>query len=163
MDCSLPGFSVHWASPGKNTGAGYHALLPGIFLTQGSNTRLLCLLHWKVGSLPLMPSGKLQISTQKVNMNIQQSGWEKRQVGACFEDAFADHLTISVQIVFCFEGSGRHLDLRNFFPGKNLLVSLLLNECPGPFLMTQHPAHIMLCLLLPPVSLLCLRSSLCTS
>ena len=31
---------------------GCHALLQGIFLTQGSNLRLLCLLHWQVSSLP---------------------------------------------------------------------------------------------------------------
>ena len=37
---------------------GYHALLQGIFLTQGSNPRLLYLLHWQVGSLPLVPPGK---------------------------------------------------------------------------------------------------------
>ena len=30
MDCSLPGCSVHWDSPGKNTGVGCHALLQGI-------------------------------------------------------------------------------------------------------------------------------------
>ena len=30
----------------KNTGVGYHALLQGIFLTQGSNLRLLGFLHW---------------------------------------------------------------------------------------------------------------------
>ena len=34
-----------WDSPGKNTGVGCHALLQGIFLTQGSNQCLLCLLH----------------------------------------------------------------------------------------------------------------------
>ena len=32
-----------------------HALLQGIFPTQGLNPPLLCLLHWQVGSLPLMP------------------------------------------------------------------------------------------------------------
>ena len=32
---------------------GRHALLQGIFPTQGLNPRLLCLLHWQVGSLPL--------------------------------------------------------------------------------------------------------------
>ena len=40
MDCSLPGSSVHGDSPGKNTGVGCHALLQGIFLTQGSNPGL---------------------------------------------------------------------------------------------------------------------------
>ena len=34
-----------WDSPGKNTEVGCHALLQGIFLTQGSNSCLLCLLH----------------------------------------------------------------------------------------------------------------------
>ena len=35
MDCSLPGSSVHGDSPSKNTGVGCHALLQGIFPTQG--------------------------------------------------------------------------------------------------------------------------------
>ena len=47
-----------WDSPGKNTQVGCHALLQGIFQTQGLNLHLLCLLHWQVGSLPLVPSGK---------------------------------------------------------------------------------------------------------
>ena len=42
-DCSLLGSSVHADSPGKNTGVGCHALLQGIFPTQGSNPgRLHC-------------------------------------------------------------------------------------------------------------------------
>ena len=36
MDCSHPGSCVHGDSPGKNTGAGCHALLQGIFPAQGS-------------------------------------------------------------------------------------------------------------------------------
>jgi len=42
-----------WNFPGKNTGAGCHFLLQGIFLAQGLNPCLLHLLHWQVGSLPL--------------------------------------------------------------------------------------------------------------
>ena len=38
-------------SPGKNTGVGCHALLQGIFPTQGLNPWPLCLLHWQAGSL----------------------------------------------------------------------------------------------------------------
>ena len=49
MDCSPPGSSVHGISPGKNTGVGCHALLQGIFPTQGSNPHLLCVLHWQAG------------------------------------------------------------------------------------------------------------------
>ena len=37
MGCGLPGSSVHGDSPDKNTGMGCHALLQGIFPTQGSN------------------------------------------------------------------------------------------------------------------------------
>ena len=39
--CSLPGSSVHVDPPGKNTGVCCHALLQGIFPTQGSNQGLL--------------------------------------------------------------------------------------------------------------------------
>ena len=58
MDCRPSGSSVHGDSPGKNTGVGCHTLLQGIFLTQGLNLCLLCLLHWQVCSLPLAPPGK---------------------------------------------------------------------------------------------------------
>ena len=38
--CHPPGSSVHGSSPGKNTSMGYHALLQGIFPTQGWNPGL---------------------------------------------------------------------------------------------------------------------------
>ena len=41
MDFKLARHSCPWASPGKNTGVGCHALLQGVFLTQGSNPRSL--------------------------------------------------------------------------------------------------------------------------
>ena len=40
VDCSPQGSSVHGDSPGKNTGVGCHALLQGIFPSQGSNPGL---------------------------------------------------------------------------------------------------------------------------
>ena len=58
MDCSPPGFSVLGDSPGKDTGVGCHAVLQGIFLTQGLNPCLLCLLHRQLCSLPLPPPGQ---------------------------------------------------------------------------------------------------------
>ena len=51
MDCNPSGSSVHWDSPGKNTGVSCHFLLQKIFPTQASNTCLLCLLHWQADSL----------------------------------------------------------------------------------------------------------------
>ena len=51
-----------WDSPGKNTGGGCHALCQGIFPTQGSNLRLLCLLHWQADSLPLSQRSLLEMT-----------------------------------------------------------------------------------------------------
>ena len=42
--CQAP---LSWDSPGKNIGVSCHALLWGIFPTQGSNPSLLHLLHWR--------------------------------------------------------------------------------------------------------------------
>ena len=41
-----------WNFLGKNTGAGCHFFLQGIFPTQRLNPHLLCLLHCQAGSLP---------------------------------------------------------------------------------------------------------------
>ena len=40
VDCGPTGSSVHGDSPGTNTGVGCHALLQGVFPTQGSNPSL---------------------------------------------------------------------------------------------------------------------------
>ena len=62
-----------WDSPGKDTGVGCHFLLQGIFLTQGSNPCLLCLLHWQVGSLPLAPCLVWEAQT-RLDQKGQESG-----------------------------------------------------------------------------------------
>ena len=41
IDCCPSGSSLHGDSPGKNPGVGCHALLQGIFLTQGLNPQIL--------------------------------------------------------------------------------------------------------------------------
>ena len=78
MDYSLPGFSVHRDSQGKNTGMGCHALLQGIFQTQGSNPSLLCLLHWQSASLPLAPPGKPLTTTSFPLVNFQADHMSRR-------------------------------------------------------------------------------------
>ena len=57
-DCSLPGSSIHGDSP-KDPGMGCRALLQGIFVTQGWACVSYVSSWWQVGSLPLVPSGKL--------------------------------------------------------------------------------------------------------
>ena len=59
MDDNPQGSSVHGDSPGKNTGLCCHALLQGIFPTQGLNPGLL---HQQARSLPLAPLAYLSTS-----------------------------------------------------------------------------------------------------
>ena len=71
-----------WDSPGKNTGVSYHALLQGIFPTQGLNSCLPHLLHWQVNSLLLSPQGScLQITTEDFNFYKAES---YIQISRCF-------------------------------------------------------------------------------
>ena len=55
-----------WNSPGKNTGVGCHSLLQRIFLTQGSNPRLLRFLHGQAYSLPAEPQGNWVVSKKSL-------------------------------------------------------------------------------------------------
>ena len=63
MDCS----SIHGSSKAKNTRMACHFLLWKIVPIQGSNPRLLRLLHWQADSLPLSHLG----SSQKKNSICQ--------------------------------------------------------------------------------------------
>ena len=47
-----------FVSPPGSSGMSFHALLQGIFPTQGWNPCLLGLLHWEAGSLSLAPPRK---------------------------------------------------------------------------------------------------------
>ena len=67
-DWCLLGFSVHKIFPSKNPGVGCHFPLQGIFLTKGSNPRLLFLLHWQAGSLLLAPPGNPTLVTFDYHM-----------------------------------------------------------------------------------------------
>ena len=56
--CSPLGSSVHGIIQARILKWVAMPFSRGIFLTQGLNLHLLCLLHWQVGSLPLAPPGK---------------------------------------------------------------------------------------------------------
>ena len=52
-------------------------ILQGIFLIQGSNPRLLHLLHWQVPSLPLAASGKPKsVLRYKISDPLTSITWE---------------------------------------------------------------------------------------
>ena len=67
-----------WYSPGKNTGIVCHALLQGLFLTQGWNLHLLQVLRWQVGSLPQMLRGKPTHTCSQIWIKIQNSSTPKK-------------------------------------------------------------------------------------
>ena len=75
-DFSPPRSLCPWDCPGKNTGVGCHGLLQGIFPTQGSNPRLLRLLHCRQ-ILYCWAPGKVQsllvlAPTPAVEINLDQ-------------------------------------------------------------------------------------------
>ena len=51
---TVPRLLCPWNFPGKNTGAGCHFILQGIFPIQRLNIWLLHFLHWQADSLPLI-------------------------------------------------------------------------------------------------------------
>ena len=60
-----------WDSPDKGTGVGCHDLLQDIFLTQGSNPRLLRLLQWQAESLPPAPHQLLYYVISVMSNSLQ--------------------------------------------------------------------------------------------
>ena len=60
VDCSPLRLLCPSNSPGKNTEVGCHFLLQGIFLMQGLNPHLLCLLHWQGDYLLLWHLGQIK-------------------------------------------------------------------------------------------------------
>ena len=83
-----------WTFLGKNTGVGFHFLHQGIFLTEGSNSHLLCLLYWHADSLSLNHLGISQTpSIAVVEESFQGKGqkpwpiliWPGRNMQADFE------------------------------------------------------------------------------
>ena len=88
MDYSPLGPSVH----GKNIGVGCHFLLQGIFLTHGSN---ICLLHWRVDSLPLSHQGSLITIRTAVFQNAMAVKWWRTSCYSHVTDALVASATAS--------------------------------------------------------------------
>ena len=84
MGCSPPGSSVHGDSTGQNTGVGCHALLQGIFSTQGWNPGLphcrQILYHWTTREAQETGVGSLSVlqgtfRTQGTNWGLLPCRW----------------------------------------------------------------------------------------
>ena len=66
-----------WDFPNKNTEVGYHLLLQGVFLTQGSNPRPL---HEKEDSLSLVPPGKPSVICNRPKLETAQMSFNWRML-----------------------------------------------------------------------------------
>ena len=73
MDCTPPDSSVHGILQARILEWVVISSSRGIFLTQGSNPCLLCLLHWQAGSLPLAPCLVWEAQT-RLDQKGQESG-----------------------------------------------------------------------------------------
>ena len=79
-----------WDSPGKNTRVSCHFLLQGIFLTQGSNSHLLCLLHCRWIPYHLSHQGNpFTTLTIPVNLGLHEAPKDIRLHSACFPPAMS--------------------------------------------------------------------------
>ena len=68
---------------------GCHALLQGLFPTQESNLSLLHLLHWQMGSLPLVPPGQSQTLGQSCDTrrHCKNKQWLEMKPETCYSVA----------------------------------------------------------------------------
>ena len=88
-------------SPVKNTRAGCHALLQGIFPTQGQNPHLLCLLHCRWILYPLSRLGSPQSSEPSSKDTLFVGTYlisfsAVLPVLPCFSTAFSSHCDIGL-------------------------------------------------------------------
>ena len=97
-DCSLPGSSVHGDSPAKNTGVGCHALLQGIFPTQGSNQGLP---HYRQILHHLSHQGSPRILEWVAYLFSRGSSWPRNPTGtSCIAGRFFTSWTTREALVF---------------------------------------------------------------
>ena len=75
--------------------SGLPSLLQGIFLTQGLNMHLLCLLHWQAGSLTVTPPGKLT-SGKTENIYFRSNHCHPESIWLwCWDSVMAEYSTSS--------------------------------------------------------------------
>ena len=103
MDCSLPGSSVHGDSPGENTGVDCHALLQGIFTTQGLNRGLL-ICRWILYHLSSLVAQRVKCLPAMQETQVRFLGQEDAQ-----EKEMATHAGILAGKIPWMEKLGRFI------------------------------------------------------
>ena len=117
MDHSLPGSSVHGILPGKNTGVGCHALLQGLFLTQGLNP---CLLHCRRIFLPSEPPGKPWCQHRFLKATSEEArGWTQCLIASHVDKSMLftwAHISFRSFVTYGQERGPSNFPLRSRFP-----------------------------------------------
>ena len=86
IDCNSPGSSLHWDSPGENTGMGCHTLLQGFLQIQGLNRALL---HCKRILYCLNHQGGLRVLEWVAYPFFTGTSWPRNWTGvSCTADGF---------------------------------------------------------------------------
>ena len=117
-DCSPPGSSDHGDSPGKNTGVGCHALLQGIFPTQGLNQSLPALLADSLPYEPLRKPKNTGVGSLSLLQGIfltQESHWGLLHCGwILYQLSYQESPEL---------GHRRHSEKEYFYPEHSIRVS----------------------------------------
>ena len=110
-----------WDSPGKNTGAGCHALLQEIFLTQGSNSPLFRLLHWLAGSLSTEPPGEQP--PPPCPFSLSNTNYLPKATSS-------NTITLGIRVSICElqQGRGHEVGNKNSVHSKYLHISYTFTE-----------------------------------
>ena len=117
------GFS--WGSAGKNTGVGCHAILQGLFPTQGSRTSLLCLVsciegglftHWAIWEAQNSMLSHHMLRSQKLMMNVKVKALSRVQLSATYSSSSSIFQNIDPQ----------NINSQKYRPSK-----LLFGKFPG--------------------------------
>ena len=110
MDYSPPGSSVHGDSSGKNTGVGCHALLQGVFPSQGWNPGLpYC---WRI-LYQLSHQGSSRILEWVAHPFSRGSSWPRNRTGvSCIAGRFFTSWVTSNILSFKSKGQKQYAQMR---------------------------------------------------
>ena len=106
-----------WDPPGKNTGVGCHALLQGLFLTQGLNP---CLLHCRRIFLPSEPPGKPWCQHRFLKATSEEArGWTQCLIASHVDKSMLftwAHISFRSFVTYGQERGPSNFPLRSRFP-----------------------------------------------
>ena len=145
-----------WYFPGKNTEVGCH------FLTQGSNLRLLSLLHWQADSLPLSHLGSPSLSSRVCSNSRPLIQWWDPTISfsvTCFSSCPQSFpASGSFPVSWLFASGGQNIgasasasilpmNIQGWFPlGLNGFISLLSKGLSSVFPSTIYTIYIVITL-----------------